>query len=643
MIFKCLILIQFIFFNENIYATSIKQQRQNYKQIKTAYINHDIDIISSLLPKLKKYPLYPYLQYEFLIKKIKKENNLASIQGLVKKFINKYSDIPIANSMNNYFINLLAQHNNGKTLLNFSPNKPKQTQALCNWYYIKWLFDKKSINIEALKKIWLSRVNILHDCNKLLLISNKHIKIPSNIILELIGFAMKANNDRLITCLTKMLPPNYKNFANLILQIKNNPSSILNLIKKMHYSSFNFNLQVIRYSLLHLSRKNPELAKKTMSIIIKSYHMTPSDIQVLKEIVANNMIQKNISNELNIWRNSVIANSKSTSLIEQHIRKSLMNNNRTELKFWISRLPLKAKEKEEWQYWQADILYLQGKKKQAKSIFYKLIKKRNFYSLVAAQRLGINYFFKNDIAPAPDNTILTLKEMPRIRELMYWKQYNLASNEWNHLISNKTVRQLKMLARYANEQKWWNFSVKTTIQAKIWDNIKERFPLAWNNLYIKYTNNKNISKNYAMAISRQESGWDPDAHSLMNAIGLMQIEPNTAKQVIKIYHIKDDIINKLFDPEINIWIGTNYLEYIFKQLGKNRILTSAAYNAGLSNINIWKHRSAGKINAIAFIEAIPFLETRQYVKNVLLYNAYYNYLTGKPRNILTSVEWNHRY
>ncbi|HGJ5876030.1 MAG TPA: hypothetical protein ACHBX0_06095 [Arsenophonus sp.] len=66
-------------------------------------------------------------------------------------------------------------------------------------------------------------------------------------------------------------------------------------------------------------------------------------------------------------------------------------------------------------------------------------------------------------------------------------------------------------------------------------------------------------------------------------------------------------------------IGTAYLEAIFQQFCFNRVLARAAYNAWSTRVSRWLAVSNGKLNAIAFIESIPFSETRSYVKNVLVH------------------------
>ncbi|MGS9193486.1 transglycosylase SLT domain-containing protein, partial [Salmonella enterica subsp. enterica serovar Infantis] len=81
-------------------------------------------------------------------------------------------------------------------------------------------------------------------------------------------------------------------------------------------------------------------------------------------------------------------------------------------------------------------------------------------------------------------------------------------------------------------------------------------------------------------------------------------------------------------PETNIHIGTSYLQYVYHQIGNNRIFASAAYNDGPGRVRTWLGNSAGRFDAVACVESIPFSETRGYVTNVLAYDAYYRHFMG---------------
>lgn len=202
--------------------------------------------------------------------------------------------------------------------------------------------------------------------------------------------------------------------------------------------------------------------------------------------------------------------------------------------------------------------------------------------MVAAQRIGEEYELKIDKAPQNVDSALTQgPEMARVRELMYWNLDNTARSEWANLVKSKSKTEQAQLARYAFNNQWWDLSVQATIAGKLWDHLEERFPLAYNDLFKRYTSGKEIPQSYAMAIARQESARNPKVKSPVGASGLMQIMPGTATHTVKMFSIPGySSPGQLLDPETNINIGTSYLQYVYQQFGNNRIFSSAAYNAG---------------------------------------------------------------
>ncbi|WP_114079653.1 murein transglycosylase, partial [Escherichia coli] len=306
---------------------------------------------------------------------------------------------------------------------------------------------------------------------------------------------------------------------------------------------------------------------------------------------------------------------------------------------------VEAKEKDEWRYWQADLLLERGREAEAKEILHQLMQQRGFYPMVAAQRIGEEYELKIDKAPQNVDSALTQgPEMARVRELMYWNLDNTARSEWANLVKSKSKTEQAQLARYAFNNQWWDLSVQATIAGKLWDHLEERFPLAYNDLFKRYTSGKEIPQSYAMAIARQESAWNPKVKSPVGASGLMQIMPGTATHTVKMFSIPGySSPGQLLDPETNINIGTSYLQYVYQQFGNNRIFSSAAYNAGPGRVRTWLGNSAGRIDAVAFVESIPFSETRGYVKNVLAYDAYYRYFMGDKPTLMSATEWGRRY
>lgn len=621
----------------SVWADSLDQQRQRYAQIKQAWDNKQMDQVAQLMPTLQDYPLYPYLQYRLLAQDLDQETGLA-----VKNFIQQYPTLPPARTLQTRFVNVLAHRQDWQGILSFSPDEPKPVQARCNWYYAKWATGQQQAAFAGAKAIWLRGSALPNDCDRLFSVWQASGQLSPITVLERIRLAMKAGNDSLVNYLAKMLPADYQTTASALIALQQNPQTVTTFASTL--GPTDFTRMATSYAFARVARQDMDNARMMIPQLVKAQQMSAAEEQDLKETVVWRMMGTDLTTEQARWRDAVVMNSESTALIERRVRLALSENDRRGLNTWIARLPVEAKEKDEWQYWQADLLLSQGRKEEGEEILRKLMQQRGFYPMVAAQRLGVTYPLQVDNAPAADNSVVQGPEMARVRELMYWGLDNLARSEWANLITSKTHSQQQMLARYANEQDWWDLSVQATITAKMWDSLKERFPLAWPNLYQQYTRDKGISPSYAMAISRQESAWNPKARSPVGASGLMQVMPATAQHTVQMYNIPGYVnSSQLLDPQTNIQIGTQYLEYVYQQFGQNRIFSSAAYNAGPGRVRSWLNASAGRLDAVAFIETIPFSETRGYVKNVLAYDAYYRYFLGQPDKILADSEWNRRY
>jgi soluble lytic murein transglycosylase len=112
---------------------------------------------------------------------------------------------------------------------------------------------------------------------------------------------------------------------------------------------------------------------------------------------------------------------------------------------------------------------------------------------------------------------------------------------------------------------------------------------------------------------RQESAYDPDAHSHANAMGLMQLLPKTARRFAKQAKVRYST-PMLFEPDYNIHIGTIYFAGLQRNFGSVESAL-AAYNAGEDRVAFWTSGQTYREPA-EFVDSIPFTETREYVEIV---------------------------
>jgi len=125
---------------------------------------------------------------------------------------------------------------------------------------------------------------------------------------------------------------------------------------------------------------------------------------------------------------------------------------------------------------------------------------------------------------------------------------------------------------------------------------------------------------------RQESGFLVRARSVANARGLMQIIPSTGRLVARRYGLRRFRPDQLYDPAVNIRLGTSYLAELIRRFGRIEYAL-AAYNAGPMRVGRWiQDLPATDIDE--WVESIPLTETRLYVQAVLRNRAHYRRLYG---------------
>jgi len=131
-----------------------------------------------------------------------------------------------------------------------------------------------------------------------------------------------------------------------------------------------------------------------------------------------------------------------------------------------------------------------------------------------------------------------------------------------------------------------------------------------------------------LAVMRRESSFRPDARSAAGAEGLLQLKPATAERLAALLGVPGGVGARLRDPETAIPVGAHYLALLLARFGEPA-LAVAAYNAGPAPVAEWAAARRG-MALDAWVESIPYRETRQYVKVVMAEWDAYRALDGAP-------------
>lgn len=150
----------------------------------------------------------------------------------------------------------------------------------------------------------------------------------------------------------------------------------------------------------------------------------------------------------------------------------------------------------------------------------------------------------------------------------------------------------------------------------------------------KVLKNDNLDPLIVLSLIRQESVFNPLARSPVGARGLMQIMPTTAKRLKRSVREKH-----LADPGVNMELGTKYIKNLLKRYDGNLVYVLGAYNAGEARVERWKNLYFDTDETILKnIEAIPFLETRNYVKLIFRNIFFYKILLDAEKTQLADAK-----
>ncbi len=326
----------------------------------------------------------------------------------------------------------------------------------------------------------------------------------------------------------------------------------------------------------------------------------------------------------------------SDDFFEWQLRIALLNNNMAQVVRLAEQLPQHLQQEETWQYWKAYALVSQNDLINAKSLFVQFANPFSFYGKLALEELG------SSPTPLLLSRPVTAEELRQAKEnkgllralalydagLTYegFREFNLQAEQMND-------RELIAAATWAKNNRLYDRAIAAADRTKNEHSLELRYLTPFKENMLQTTQKTNIDPAWAYGIIRQESRFISVARSNVGASGLMQVMPATAKYVAKKIGLDDFSPHEVNNIDVNLTLGTSYLNIISKGLDDSPVLASAGYNAGPSRPKSWRSRlGANKtIEGALFAELIPFDETRTYVKHVMSNTAVYSMvLTGRP-------------
>ncbi len=619
------------------HAASLHQQRSWYVQANVAFNNGNDGRFDYLLPKLKTYSLYPYLQYRAF-----SQHLFSKTPEQVEHFLTQYKDLPFSPIVRQSYLAFLARNQQWGTYLEFQSTPPKKSQqGQCLYYTAKAGIGQTDQAWEGAKNLWLTGNSLPLSCNNLLQQWQQAGQLNDDLILKRMVLAFNANNPALMNYLSYKLSSEQRHLGKTVINLYNAPQYVGQFAKKNYVNPLNQSISMAAFN--RLANENVLTATKVYNMVVNGQNLNNSQQQTLAADVLN-LIMYTPDPKLMAWRDKMLNKSTNSALINQRFRLSIGDANWSNAMHWLNKLPKADHSSTRWKFWKGYLQYRLGDDAQSVKVLSSILGQSNYYSAAAATILNRPVRFSVTSAPLNRNKIRSFQPaLNRIAQFYALEYAQGANNEWNYLMKHTTADQKVQLADYAQSKGWAYLSVMATIKGKLWNYASLRFPLAYEWLFNRYGKRRGIHPETMMALTRQESAFNPSAQSYVGAKGLMQLMPSTARYVSQQIGYPYRGANSLYNPSVNVCLGSAYLQMILGQYNNNRIFTFASYNAGPGRVNTWRKLTDGKLDAFSFIESIPFTQTRNYVENILMFELYYSKLMHHSLHLLTQSELSAKY
>ena len=593
-----------------------------------------------LREELFDYPLYPYLEYADLT-----ANMSVPRRAEISNYLERNADSVLAYRLRSKWLAYLAKRGQWTNYLTYYRDEEASTARRCQFHIAQYHRQQRAAAIAGGLELWAVENSQPRQCNALFDILIRHDEIDDPHAWQRFQLALLAHNYSLARYTQQfMTESETRHRAETFYQLDRQPASFskgLDLVADEPRAAI-----IVAHSLRHTAARNPQQAIKNWQRAQQRMTFTDTDTATLISALVKGLIKVGDQQQADTYlqQHSAIINTHlEGDVIEWRIRHALKEQNWPDVLRWIDTLSAERQQRSAWRYWRIRSLENtpQSESNPRLQLTRELALERDFYGFLASEKLQKKYSFNHRPLQVDEAISARVSAMPalhRARELYFHEFIIEANREWHAATREFVQVEWEAVASLTHQWQWHSRAIMAMARAEYWDDIVIRFPLAYQNSLQRAAQSSGVASPTLFAIARQESAFERRATSSAGAIGMLQIMPATARETARKFAIPYRNKMQLRDIETNLPIGSQYYKSLLTRFNNNRILATAAYNAGPDRVAKWLARSRGELPFDIWVELIPFKETRGYVTNVLMYSAIYSHRLGIDTPMLRASE-----
>ncbi|MBV2131358.1 transglycosylase SLT domain-containing protein [Pseudomonas sp. MAP12] len=614
-------------------ASSLPQQRALYDEAKRALAKNDPAPYLRARQALRDYPLEPLLAYDELTLRLKTASNAE-----IEAFLTEHGDLPQIGWMKLRWLRWLAERDDWQTFIKHYSSALNFTELDCLFGEYQFRHGKAADGALTAERLWLVGKSQPNTCDRLFDLWQARGGLTEELRWKRAKLAAEARNYGLAASLVRTLG-SLSPQGLLLLDVAQKPELLLQ--RQRFAATDRHTADVVGLGLRRLARQNPEQALGLLEEYSRRLPFSNEEKVAIAREIGLTLARRFDARALQVMT-QYDPELRDDTVSEWRGRLLLRLGRWAEVNQLTRQMPGDLATTNRWRYWQARSLQLAQPNSQAsQSLYQPVAGERDFYGFLAADRINAPYQLNNKPMALDPKVMQKVRNTAGIRRALEFHargQIVDGRREWYHVSRLFSREELVAQARLGYEMEWYFPAIRAISQAQYWDDLDVRFPMAHQHTLTREARSRGLHSSWVFAITRQESGFMADARSGVGAMGLMQLMPATAKETARRYGIPLASPQQALNPNVNIQLGAAYLSQVYGQFGGNRILASAAYNAGPGRVRQWLSGSE-RMPFDIWIETIPYDETRQYVQNVLSYSVIYGEKLGAPQKL---VEWHER-
>lgn len=567
--------------------------------------------------QLQGYALYPYLPAAALEHDIR-QIDLATVQA----YIAKYPDLIPAQDLRRDFLLELARRQDWPNYL--ALYQPGMGDALaCDALQARMAGGATLDFQRDLAALW-AKPDLPGACTPVLQAAQAQGLLTPTRLWSRIERAAEAGKGGTIAVLAGWLPPEQATQAQWLAQALRDPSAALTAATG--WPDVEHAREAATLALTRVARRNTSAADTAWQQLQNTLHFSATQRDTVLGALALFHAADFDPNAL-ARLIALPAAAQTDATREWRVRVALATKDWPAVLAAIAAMPPAQQQNDEWQWFRARALAATGQAAQAQAIDASLANTATFFGFLAADQLKQPYAICPLTPPGNPTAEQALLQQPgidRAFELYAVDLPRMARREWARALDGADAQTRTLAAELANRKGWLDRAVFTFTHGDMLRYYTLRFPLASEDGLVTQARDAGIDPAWAYGILRSESAWMTDARSGADARGLMQLVPATAALVAKRNGLPWAGGDSLYDPAVNIALGTRYLAQLAMRYNGAPWLASAAYNAGPNKVDQWIDAR----NALApdlFIATIPYKETREYVERVMAFSVIYDW------------------